>query len=177
MRLSVGVTRINRSYMILHRDITKIHRLNAKTYILSGGMFADYQQFWKLLDARLSWYRMNHGEELSSTAIASLVSRMLYEKRFFPFYAFNLVVGFDDEDKPVIWNYDAVGSYGKVTYGVNGSSKSFILPFFDNQVGARLTAAGQLQRAAEARAEDRRARRQPADGRLLGRGRARHQHG
>ena len=120
--------------MILHRDITKIHRLNQSTFILSAGMFADYNHFWKMLDSRLSWYRMNHGTELSSTATASLVSRMLYEKRFFPCYAFNLVGGFDDDGKAVIWNYDAVGSYGKVTYGVNGSSKSFLLPFLDNQV-------------------------------------------
>ena len=120
--------------MILHRNITKIHKLNENTYILSSGMFADYQNFWKMLDSRLSWYRMNHGTELSSTAIASLVSRMLYEKRFFPCYAFNLVTGFDDEGNPAIWKYDAVGSYGKVTYGVDGGSKTFVLPFFDNQV-------------------------------------------
>lgn len=97
-------------------------------------MFADYQNFWRLLDNRLNWYRMNHGTELSSTAIASLVSRMLYEKRFFPCYAFNLVVGFNDEDKPVIWKYDAIGSYGEVTYGVAGSSKFFLLPLLDNQL-------------------------------------------
>ena len=120
--------------MILHRNITKIHKLNENTYILSSGMFADYQNFWKMLDSRLSWYRMNHGTELSSTAIASLVSRMLYEKRFFPCYAFNLVTGYDDDGNAAIWKYDAVGSYGKVTYGVDGGSKFYILPFFDNQV-------------------------------------------
>lgn len=120
--------------MILDRNITKTHKLNANTYILSSGMFADYQNFWRLLDNRLDWYRMNHGAELSSNAIASLVSRMLYEKRFFPCYAFNLVVGFDDEGKPTIWNYDAIGSYGKVTYGVAGSSKFYLLPLLDNQV-------------------------------------------
>ena len=126
--------RINRDYMILSRGITKIHKLGDRTYILSSGMFADYQNFWKLLDSRLSWYKMNHGTDLSSTAIASLVSRMLYEKRFFPFYSFNLVVGFDDEEKAVVWKYDAIGSYGKVTYGVDGTSKTFLLPFLDNQV-------------------------------------------
>jgi len=120
--------------MILHRDITKIHKLSDNTYILSAGMFTDYQNFWKMLDARLSWYRMNHGTELSTTAIASLVSRMLYEKRFFPCYAFNLVVGFDDNDQPAIWKYDALGSYGKVTYGVDGGAKVYLLPFLDNQV-------------------------------------------
>ena len=128
------ISRLNRDFMILNRNNVKMHKLTDKTYILSAGMFADYQNLWKVLDTRLSWYKMNHGTDLSSTSVASLVSRILYEKRFFPFYAFNLVAGFDEDDKPTVWKYDAIGSYEKVIYGVNGSSKEFFMPFLDNQV-------------------------------------------
>ena len=99
-------------------------------------MYVDYQNLWKALDTRISWYRMNHKRELSSSSIASLVSRMLYEKRHFPYYAFNIVVGFDEENnnRPIVWDYDAVGSYGEHSYSVAGSSSPFFKTFLDNEI-------------------------------------------
>jgi len=40
-----------------------------------------------------------------------MLGRILYEKRFFPFYTFNIVVGHEN-GKGMVWGYDAVGSYG-----------------------------------------------------------------
>lgn len=134
---AVGLTdeRLNRGGMqIIKRDAMKMHQLTKNTFILSAGMYADYQKFWQVMDDSLTNYEQNHGTTLSSTSIASLVSRVLYGKRFFPFYSFNVVAGFDDSDEPAIWGYDAIGSYGRAIYQVTGSGKEFFLPFLDQQV-------------------------------------------
>lgn len=120
--------------MILDRNTFKIHQLGPKTYILTSGMYADMCNLWKKLDTHISLYKLNNGRDLSSTAISNLLSRMLYEKRFFPFYTFNLVVGFDDKGKPKIWGYDAVGSYKDETFGAVGSALLFMVPYLDQKV-------------------------------------------
>lgn len=42
--------RVSRGYSILHRNISKIHKLTDETYILSAGMYADTINLWKKLD-------------------------------------------------------------------------------------------------------------------------------
>lgn len=103
-------TRISRGYTILHRDITKIHKLTDETYILTSGMYADALNLWKKLDQHIELYKLNNGKTLSSKSIASLLSRILYEKRFFPFYTFNIIVG-NIDGRATSWGYDAIGSY------------------------------------------------------------------
>lgn len=125
---------MSRDYMILDRKSFKIHRLNKNTFILSSGMYADLNNLWKKLDTQISLYKLNNGRELSSPSIANLVSRVLYEKRFFPFYTFNLVVGFDVQGNPKIWGYDAIGSYGEQTFGAAGSGSLFMFPYLDQMV-------------------------------------------
>ena len=49
-----------------------------------------------------------------------------------PYYAFNLLCGIED-GKGVVYGYDAVGSYDKITYGVQGSGSQLGAPILDNQ--------------------------------------------
>ena len=58
---------------------------------------------------------------------------MLYGRRMMPFYAFNLLCGLDAEGKGVIYGYDAIGSYDKLTYGAQGSGQKLGSPILDNQ--------------------------------------------
>jgi 20S proteasome subunit beta 6 len=86
-------TRLSRGYSILHRNTTKIHKLTEDTYILTAGMYADTINLWQLLDREIEQFRMTHGKTMQSKSIACFLSRVLYNKRFFPFYTFNIVVG------------------------------------------------------------------------------------
>lgn len=43
-------TRMSRGYSILHRDITKVHKLTEDTYLLTAGMYADTINLWQILD-------------------------------------------------------------------------------------------------------------------------------
>lgn len=97
---------------------------------------------------------------MSCPAMAQLLSNTLYYKRFFPYYAFNVLGGLDSEGTwlPCLWfqfyvtfpltsyfllgkigkgcvfTYDAVGSYERVGYSAQGSGSTLITPFLDNQL-------------------------------------------
>ena len=129
-------TRISRGYSILKRDATKIHRLTESTYILSSGMYADYTNLWKLLDERIKLYQLNLEKTPTTEAIAAMLAKILYEKRFFPFYAFNILAGLSSEGEYILYSYDAVGSYDLHQIRAIGNSTEMIQPLLDNQFTA-----------------------------------------
>lgn len=42
-------------------------------------------------------YKNQHNKEMSTQSIAQLASTILYGKRFFPYYTFNIIGGLDEE--------------------------------------------------------------------------------
>ncbi|ONM22766.1 Proteasome subunit beta type [Zea mays] len=71
---------------------------------------------------------------MSCPAMAQLLSNTLYYKRFFPYYAFNVLGGLDSEGKGCVFTYDAVGSYERTGYSAQGTGSTLIMPVLDNQL-------------------------------------------
>ncbi|KAK7251994.1 hypothetical protein RIF29_26127 [Crotalaria pallida] len=127
MRMSTG-------YNILTRDYSKISQLADKCVMASSGFQADVKALQKQLSARHLIYQHQHNKQMSCPAMAQLLSNTLYYKRFFPYYAFNVLGGLDNEGKGCVFTYDAVGSYERVGYSSQGSGSTLITPFLDNQL-------------------------------------------
>jgi len=88
-----------------------------------------------MLDARLTQYQHTEGKPTSSHAAAQLLSVTLYYRRFFPYYAFNLIGGIDTEGKGAVYGYGAVGSSKRDDNGAMGSDQSFVISIRDNLFG------------------------------------------
>ncbi|KAG6749398.1 hypothetical protein NC652_032698 [Populus alba x Populus x berolinensis] len=127
-------TRMSTGYNILTRDYSKIGKLADKCLMASSGFQADVKALQKVLGAKHLIYQHQHNKQMSCPAMARLLSNTLYYKRFFPYYTFNVLVGFDEEGKGCVYTYDAVGSYEKVGYSAQGSGAKLIMPVLDNQL-------------------------------------------
>ncbi len=126
-------TRISQGFNILSREHSKTTRLTDQCVITSGGMVADIENLHKLLIAKVKTYERQFKKSPSIESLAQLLGNTLYSRRFMPFYAFNLLCGLDNKGQGVVYGYDAIGSYDKLTYGVQGSGSQLGAPILDNQ--------------------------------------------
>ena len=91
-------------------------------------------------------------------AIARLIQTMLYARRFFPYYVYNILGGIEEDGKLVdidfpspsrpspphsgtgaVYSFDPVGSYERETCRAAGAAQSLVQPFLDNQVNISLS--------------------------------------
>ena len=71
---------------------------------------------------------------MSVGSIARMLSLMLYGRRFFPYYTFNIVAGVDEKGAGMVYGYDAIGSYDSVKVVAQGAGQRYIIPLLDNLV-------------------------------------------
>ena len=109
-------------------------KLTDKVVICSAGMRADIIFLHKKLQQEIKTYKHKFGKVPSISAIAQLLMNTLYSRRFFPYYAFNLLCGLDEEGVGAIYSYDAIGSHDRVNCQAMGSGSQMVLPVLDCQV-------------------------------------------
>jgi 20S proteasome subunit beta 6 len=81
-------------------------------------MVADIETLHKHLIAKIKTYERTFKKTPSVESIAQLLGNTLYGRRFMPYYAFNLLCGLSQSGQGIVYGYDAIGSFDKLTYGV-----------------------------------------------------------
>jgi 20S proteasome subunit beta 6 len=130
-----GDTRLSTGYSILSRNESKIHEVAPNTLLGCPGSHNDVVQLRGVLTIRAQMYQHDNEEIPPSTEnMAQLLMNTLYSRRFFPYYAFCLLCGIDENGKGAVYSYDAVGSHDRVSRGAMGSGGHLMIPLLDNLV-------------------------------------------
>lgn len=126
-------TRHSSDYTINSRRMTKIYRIG-NYFLTAAGFFADgFELYTKLL------YRMRLYEtynKMSLGALAHLLHNILYSRRFFPYYSYVCLSGFES-GKATIYSFDCVGSYQETKCRCDGSASKMIQPLLDSWVSGK----------------------------------------
>ncbi|XP_064395971.1 proteasome subunit beta type-1-B-like [Halichondria panicea] len=128
-------SRLSEGFQIYSRNNPKTYKLSNSLTLGCCGFHGDVLAVTKNVRTQMKVYEHVHHKEMSCQAVAQLLSVMLYHRRFFPFYTYNILAGLDKEGKGCIYSFDPVGSYERETYRAGGSAASMLQPLLDNQIG------------------------------------------
>ena len=100
-----GDTRHTAGYSINTRHYPKVFKVGGSTadqhdanLVLSVcGFAADGEALKERLDTICKMYRYRHGKPMSVNACAKRLSTILYQKRFFPYYVYNILGGIEED--------------------------------------------------------------------------------
>lgn len=85
----------------------------------------------------MQMYEHLHNKTMSTNAVAHMLSVLMYNRRFFPYYVSNILAGVDENGVGEVYSYDPVGHCEKSQYRAGGSSFALLQPVLDNQVALK----------------------------------------
>ena len=93
-------------------DMKKIYKIHDHLYVGLSGLATDQATLAQRFKFRHNMYELREARKMRPETFASLVSAMLYEKRFGPYYAEPVVAGLDATNgyKPFITGMDLIGA-------------------------------------------------------------------
>eukprot|EP00056_Hartaetosiga_gracilis_P018099 m.9668 g.9668 ORF g.9668 m.9668 type:complete len:215 (+) comp6390_c0_seq1:133-777(+) len=128
-------TRLSEGYSIHSRNKPKTYKLSDGTVLGCAGFHGDVLTLIKRIELRMKNYKFTHKKTMSTPATAQMLATMLYGKRFFPYYTYNILAGLDSEGRGCVFSFDPVGSYERETFRAAGTASSLLQPLLDNQIG------------------------------------------
>lgn len=91
-------------------EFTKVFRLAPKLYVGLAGLATDVQTLKNLLEFRMGLYKLKEEREMKPAVLSNMLSHLLYEKRFGPYFAEPIVAGLDDDNQPFLSTMDLIGA-------------------------------------------------------------------
>nr|UXY87098.1 26S proteasome SU B6 [Cryptomonas sp.] len=129
-------TRYSAGFSILTRFQTRITKISNTILLATSGMFADIRIIQKHLKENITEYQGGK-EDLSINSSAFYLSSVLYSRRFFPYYTFNILSGLEKNNKGSVYSFDAVGSFEKLKFSCTGSGQSLIQSILEASYGEK----------------------------------------
>ncbi|XP_041497207.1 proteasome subunit beta type-1-like, partial [Microtus oregoni] len=121
-------TRLSEGFSIHTRDSPKCYKLTDKTVIGCSGFHGDCLTLMKIIEARLKMYKHSNNKAMTTGAIAAMLSTILYSRRFFLYYVYNIIGELDEEGKGAVYSFDPVGSYQRDSFKAWGSVSAMLQP-------------------------------------------------
>ena len=108
-------------HQTLATDRPKVFSLQPKLYVGLAGLATDVMTIRNLLEFRMNLYKLKEERDMSPQVVTSLLSHLLYEKRFGPYFIEPVIAGLDDKtNQPFLSSMDLIGC-------VETESKNFVV--------------------------------------------------
>lgn len=96
-------TRHLTGFTINSRYSPKVYDIGDNLLLGAAGCDGDAKAVVKRVRQRIEWYHHTHNKPMSVSACARMIQGMLYSKRFFPYYAYVIVSGLDENGECEFW--------------------------------------------------------------------------
>lgn len=107
------------------KDFPKLFEMGSHLFMGLPGLATDTQTVYERLRFRKNLYELRESRTMTPKTFAAMVSNMLYEKRFGPYYIEPIIAGLDPATfEPYVCNMDLIGCQNEPEDFVVGGSCS-----------------------------------------------------
>ncbi len=103
-------TRLGAQAQTVSCNFQKVFKMNDKIFVGLAGLATDVQTMHNLLSFRQNLYELREERKLTPKVFSNLLSNLLYEKRFGPYFIEPVVAGLDENNKPFLSGMDLIGA-------------------------------------------------------------------
>lgn len=91
-------------------DFIKVFEMSPRLFVGLAGLATDVQTLHQLLQFRMELYALKEERDMSPQVFSHLLSTLLYEKRFGPYFVEPIVAGLGENGKPFVSGSDLIGA-------------------------------------------------------------------
>jgi len=102
--------RLGAQALTISRDFQKVFEVDDKLYVGLAGLASDVISLDQLIKFRRNLYKLRENRDMKPDVFSALVSTMLYEKRFGPWFCEPVVAGLNDDNTPFLSGMDLIGA-------------------------------------------------------------------
>jgi proteasome beta subunit len=118
-------TRATMGHLIAHKKTKKLYRIDEHLALATAGLVGDLQVLARYLNAEANLYRLKRDTKMPVKSAATLMSNILNQRKFFPYYVQLILGGFDGTGGHV-YSLDAAGGAIPDKYTAGGSGSPYV---------------------------------------------------
>ena len=103
-------TRLGAQAQTVSCNFRKVFKMNDRIFVGLAGLATDVLTMNNLLIFRQNLYELREERQLTPKVFSNVLSNLLYEKRFGPYFIEPVVAGLDENDKPFLSGMDLIGA-------------------------------------------------------------------
>jgi len=124
--------------LIAHKTTKKLYKIDEHLALATAGLVGDLQVLARYLNAEANLYRLKRDIKMPVKSAATLMSNILNQRKFYPYYVQLVLVGFDDTGGHV-YSLDAAGGAIPDKYNSAGSGSPYVFGVLEDTYRDDLT--------------------------------------
>jgi proteasome beta subunit len=135
--------------LIAHKATKKLYKIDEHLALATAGLVGDLQVLSRYLSAETNLYRLKRDRKIPVKSAATLMSNILNQRKFAPYYV-QLILGGWDAEGGHVYSLDAAGGAIPDKYTAGGSGSPYVFGVLEDQYKDDLTVDEGIDIAARA---------------------------
>ncbi|MCK5113009.1 MAG: archaeal proteasome endopeptidase complex subunit beta [Thermoplasmatales archaeon] len=124
--------------LIAHKATKKLYKIDVHLALATAGLVGDLQVLSRYLSAETNLYRLKRDKKIPVKSAVTLMSNILNQRKFAPYYV-QLILGGWDSEGGHVYSLDAAGGAIPDKYTAGGSGSPYVFGVLEDQYKDDLT--------------------------------------
>jgi len=131
-------TRATMGTLIAHKETKKLYKIDEHLALATAGLVGDLQVLARYLSAEANLYRLKREVKMPVESAATLMSNIMNQRKFMPYYV-QLILGGYDSTGGHVYSLDAAGGAIPDKYTAGGSGSPYVFGVLEDHYKEGLT--------------------------------------